>query len=326
MNQFSKPPKTIPELISILEGKGIANANPSYSERVLQCIPYYKLSGYIKSTPEPIELFDVIKTYELDMEIRNAIFGLLAHYEIALKNSFVNLTLQIDENHIRPYQKSHFYLSDKIFKHDVFNENLKRIEQDIEDNHPKLKFIDSYKSKYDNPKNPPIWMLTELMSFGDICRWIKSINHQSYINIIPHKFGFKNVSEFNNVIMVCTNLRNMCAHHSRLWENDIYGKRVYLSSIPTIVKNTLRDNGQHKKLWNSTVLVIYSLSKIGYKGDIKSFINLLCNIFEDYSTKHHGYGFPDSWKIKLENIIKETQLEDSEKNRYVTTLTNINIG
>jgi len=303
LTDYNKSPKTTEELIALLKTKDIQCSDEIKSTKRLQNISYYKLSGYKKAIDSPKTLEEIIHSYELDMDLRVAVLGLLAYYEIALKNSFVQISLNIEESDISPYPKSHFYLSKTLFKTIPFSDNLDRLTKDIKNNYPKLAFIDFYKKKYDSPELPPIWMIIELMSFGDICKWITSINHRKYINIIPNKFGFKNITEFNNVVITCTTLRNMCAHHARLYNNNIYGTRIPLDGVPDKLKNILKDKGLHKKLWNVIVLVIYSLNNINHKRETDYFIDTFKFIFSEYgNNKHQSYAFPNNWYDQLKSL------------------------
>lgn len=99
-------------------------------------------------------------------------------------------------------------------------------------------------------------MITELMSFGDISKWVKSISHTKYADTIAKQFGFFSKSEFDNTNFILTNLRNICAHNGRLFNNDIYGMRQkkhnILSLRDALVPNSDRN---HMRLWNSLHII-----------------------------------------------------------------------
>ncbi len=315
---FDKAPLTAKDHIEHLGNKGLRCKNKIVCCAFIEKVSYYRLSGYwqhlIVRKPQYTSGFEfrtdafmeqAISAYNLDTEIKSIVLGLLSYYETALKTKLINISLNIPKEDIFPHVQSHFYESDKLFNKADHRKNLEKVRSDIQDNLPRLKFINDYKSKYDIPIYPPIWMITELMSFGDISKWVKSIHHTNYLDIIAKQFGFSSKSEFDNTNFILTNLRNICAHNGRLFNNDIYGNRQQKQSIASLrgilVPNSSR---HHVRLWNSLVLVMYGLVNVGYADEVRERVDLLDLIFQDYSNQMYVYySFPHDWQNMLNKIL-----------------------
>src|SRR5258708_18778306 len=64
---------------------------------------------------------------------------------------------------------SHWYTDHKHFqKRDLYDQIIEEIRHYCRDSHEK--FIKSYKYNYDDPDLPPIWMVMETLTFGQISR------------------------------------------------------------------------------------------------------------------------------------------------------------
>ncbi|WP_339374439.1 Abi family protein, partial [Picosynechococcus sp. PCC 7002] len=77
-------------------------------------------------------------------------------------------------------------------------------------------FIGHYRNNYTNPLLPPSYMALEIIAFGQLSRM--------YTNLLPSKTRQKIHTHFQlpNKIFISwlrslSHIRNICAHHSRLW-------------------------------------------------------------------------------------------------------------
>lgn len=76
-------------------------------------------------------------------------------------------------------------------------------------------FIKSFFKKYSSP-DPPSWMILEISSFGNLSHFYANLKPGKDKRIIAHYFGLDDktfISWIHSIVYV----RNICAHHSRLW-------------------------------------------------------------------------------------------------------------
>ncbi|MBW3127144.1 Abi family protein [Hymenobacter profundi] len=78
-------------------------------------------------------------------------------------------------------------------------------------------FIADYYRFYDQPRNPPAWMVLELLSFGTL--------HKLFHLFVDAKPRLAIANHFNVALRVFDSwmhsinfVRNKCAHHDRLWD------------------------------------------------------------------------------------------------------------
>ena len=97
---------------------------------------------------------------------------------------------------------------------------LDRIEVDMNPNDRRKRsiFIDEYFRNYDHPKMPPCWMVFELMSFGAISALLGNlkITHRKAVSkkfCVPEPI-------FLSWCHSLSYLRNLCAHHARVWNRS----------------------------------------------------------------------------------------------------------
>jgi abortive infection bacteriophage resistance protein len=77
-------------------------------------------------------------------------------------------------------------------------------------------FVLHFKAKYDEFPDLPVWVITEIMSFGALskmCQGMMKVDQKK----IAHRYGLQPdvwVSWLHHL----TYVRNLCAHHARIWD------------------------------------------------------------------------------------------------------------
>lgn len=80
-------------------------------------------------------------------------------------------------------------------------------------------FIDHYRSKYTSETDLPVWMATELISFGALSKMYENLR-TSLRKKIAREFN-QPQPVFVSWLHSLTAVRNVCAHHSRLWNREL---------------------------------------------------------------------------------------------------------
>lgn len=85
-------------------------------------------------------------------------------------------------------------------------------------------FVTHFRRKYGGPL--PVWMAPEIMSFGELIQFYQGLN-TSLKNTIAAEFGIRNAAQLGDGATLTTwlnhlrHVRNICAHHSRLWNRAL---------------------------------------------------------------------------------------------------------
>ncbi len=291
---YDKPALTLDEQVVLLQKRGLSIDDEESAKYFLGNISYYKLSGYwftFLKEPHTAHLFKlntefqkVINTYKFDRKLRILIFNQLERIENSFKTQLIY--------HYSLAYGSHWFDELSIYK--SYSNKSKFIEI-LTGNTDKSKelFIEHYKNKYSNPKLPPSWMSIEICSLGQVSLLFKNLKTSKEKKIVSKFFGVDHVvleSWMESLAFV----RNICAHHSRLWNRQLPIK-------PTIPRNpynswlsAVPDFDKQDRLYLILAIIFY-LSKI--INENTTFKQKLLELLDDYpELPKHYMGFPTNWK------------------------------
>ena len=98
-----------------------------------------------------------------------------------------------------------------------FRQMLAVIEKELDSS--KEEYIENFKQNYIEDY-PPAWMITEVLSFGNLNYIYSNIASNRLRKLIADYFGLKPQVFTSLLTVVLANLRNMCCHHARVWNRD----------------------------------------------------------------------------------------------------------
>ena len=98
-----------------------------------------------------------------------------------------------------------------------FRQMLAVIEKELDSS--KEEYIENFKQNYIEDY-PPAWMITEVLSFGNLNYIYSNIASNRLRKLITDYFGLKPQVFTSLLTVVLANLRNMCCHHARVWNRD----------------------------------------------------------------------------------------------------------
>lgn len=300
--QYTKKPLTIQEQIDKLEQRGLNFTDKEQAGCYLQNISYYRLRAFtypFQDNLDPlsdhefirddIDFMDIIDLYVFDRRLRNLIFNELEKIEIAIRTQ---LSLAYSVQH----QDAFWYLDRKWYSKADENEYFDLMD-DVDDdiNRSNEDFIKHYNSKYDSPTMPPSWMSLEVVSFGTLSRLYKMLDKCPEKRSIARFFGIGDEDIFSNWLHAFSNVRNCCAHHSRIWNRRfvVHLKLPYNTSRPFLTRDSMVSLKQNK--------IFAILSAIKYIVDIispgNSFkVNLMSLLNDSHKLLSlKDMGFPADW-------------------------------
>lgn len=305
-NSYQKTFKTFDEQIEILKQRKLNISNDSYALSKLHRINYYRLSAYFlpfqhsKGGDKKDDFLndssfeDIMQLYYFDGELRKIIFEAIESIEIYFRT-------QITYNHAFKYEpfgyleKENFETSQDFFDRVITNlkDETKRSEEI---------FIKHFKDEY-NTSDLPLWAVVEVVSFGTISKLYSILKTQEQKEVIAKLKGINN-NVFKNWLHGLSVIRNICAHHSRLWNKTLGVKFEIprkLDSFTSIKKTVSIDENEDKeiklndKLFFVLSVIEYILTSIGedeieFKMKIKSLIDKYPNV------KLESMGFIENWE------------------------------
>lgn len=219
---------TYEQQIALLQSRGLIITDTAYARQYLERISYYRLSAYsltfqaVKDTFNAGTRFeDILDLYVFDRELRLLIMDAIERIEVAVRSQMIYQLAHRYGSHWvdKPELFKPPYTDKKSGKEvDVFQETQKIIQEHLAAKKPEV-FIQHYRSVYTEPISPPSWMSVELLTLGQLSRMFASLKEHDDRKQIAAYFGLHH-NVFVSWLHALTYVRNICAHHSRLWNRD----------------------------------------------------------------------------------------------------------
>lgn len=254
---YEKPPLSIDEQITLLRSRGLIIDDPDLAKHYLNYISYYRLSGYTITFEkfyngkrshifkEGTSFENIIELYNFDRLLRNLVMDAIERIEVAIRTQICLILATT-------YNDSHWQLNFDLFKNiDIHKLFLKKCIE--EQRRSREIFANHYKHKYDEPEMLPAWMLSELLPLGAWSRLFDNIDQRQDRKKIADKFNLPQ-TELASWLHSLTYIRNLCAHHSRLWNRHF-----------TITPKAPKQNREHfipNNTFAAQAAMMYTLLKV----------------------------------------------------------------
>ncbi|MFC1541319.1 Abi family protein [Candidatus Latescibacterota bacterium] len=288
---FSKPPLSFSEQADLILSRGLIADRDSLIS-CLSSVNYYRLSGYLYPYRNSDDTFRAGTT--LDMVLR--------HYSFDQKLRILVLdAIEIVEVGVRTSVVYHFAHANGPFGH-VDYVNMRDLSRDghqkwleildEETNRSTEAFVDHFKNKYGaNHQYLPIWMASEIMTFGALLTMFKGMNN-SLRQKVARDFSMNDVV-LKSWLIALNGARNICAHHGRLWNREL----GYKPKIPR--GNKYPDWHTPVTISQNRVFVIltilkYLISIISPECVWSDHVRALLDEYPDISRV--SMGFPHGWE------------------------------
>lgn len=262
---------------------------------VLHHINYYRLRAYWlpfevppDQQPAPGEhrftegtdFQDAVRLYLFDRELRLLLMEAIECIEISLRTRWSQV---ISERY-----GSHAHLRRDLFSDarmydscmDSLNEELGR---------SKETFVQHYRAKYSSPETPPMWAISELLTLGQLSKWLGNLKKRDDRQAIAHQFGLdeKVVCAFAHHL---THIRNLCAHHCRVWNR----KLTFTMTIPYRPSDLAQQfQPNSRRIYNTLVMLAWFVAKASPTSTWSARLQARLTQLTDDETK--AIGAPPDW-------------------------------
>lgn len=298
---FSKRPFTIKEQLDQLQERGLVINSIDVAEKYLANISYYRLGEYwyVMQDDKENHIFkpnskfkDVIALYNFDAELRLLLFDVIEKIEISLRTKLIyHLSHEID-----PW----WFSNSSIFIDKLqFSKTLAKIEEEITRARSKDVTIKNHFKKHkDDLRFPPAWKSLEQVSFGNLSKLYGNLSHKIKAkDSIAVEFGAVNHTYLPSWLQSIAQIRNYCAHHSRLWNRNLPGTVKLLSKPPNPwIKEEKNVPKQHEfsKLYVHMCLMKYVLNTIQPNNNFGDRLNRLFNMYKNVDP--NALGMKEDWQ------------------------------
>jgi abortive infection bacteriophage resistance protein len=263
-SQFKKPALGTEQMIENLISHGMNFEDLKSAKFALQTINYYRLSTYWfpfkveKGNGEyrfedNLDFSTVIKHHEFDRILRHKVMQGVEIIEIALRRSLAS-ELSLSHDPFALLNPACF--ADKT----LWERQIERIRKDFDES--KEEFALHFKKKYPELQLPPIWVATEIITFGMLSQIYANISSVKIKSAISRNFGLDQIV-LRSFLHHLTGVRILCAHHARLWNRKFVIKPILPRNIPESYKNKFnRSQIGQRQLFNTLVIMDFVISKL----------------------------------------------------------------
>ncbi|WP_424196607.1 Abi family protein (plasmid) [Ampullimonas aquatilis] len=256
---YTKPWKSYEDQLNQLLGRGMVVDDHARALDYLERIGYYRLSGYwyaFRERSEPVCLLDehshkpkkvregrivldafqegatfqnAVDLYVFDKQLRLLVMDALERIEVALR---------VDVSHSLGRLDPFAYLKPELF-HTEFGSKLDK-DSGVTRHHEwlgkhaqlisrsKEEFVRHNRAKYGLPL--AIWVACEVWDFGTLSTLFNGMQEKEQ-DKIANQYCVSNGRVFATWLRSLNYLRNVCAHHSRLWNRNIIDQPKLPSSV-----------------------------------------------------------------------------------------------
>lgn len=285
---FVKPATTHAAQVELLRSRGMAVDDDAAAEFHLRHLNYYRLRAYwlpFEEDPATHRFISgtnfqqVIDLYGFDRELRSLVVDALERVEVSVRSHWA---YELAHRH-----GPHAHLEASLaFRHEHWISNRESLRKEVERSDEA--FIRHMNATYAEAL-PPVWAVCEVMSLGLLSRWYRNLKPMSTRSAIASAYGVDQ-KVFESWLRHLTLVRNVCAHHGRLWNREF-------SLLPTSPKKPHRLAEQFqrgsRKIYNSLLILLHCMDRVSPHHHWRNRLTIL--LTEDAS-RPRAMGFPESWK------------------------------
>lgn len=247
--------------------------------------------------PKDLELFKqgsdfetIFKLYQFDSQLRALVFQAIEQIEIAVRTQIIY--------HLSHKHGDGFWFLEKTYYQSIraYNRALSKIMDAVQES--KQPFIQKYKRTYSN-ELPPSWKSFELLSFRAIYSIYKNVRKSPEKRAISDFFGL-NGEVFISWLDTLVYIRNICAHHARLWNTVLTISPVWPKSprgvwVERWENDPSNEGTKDKKLKTYAALCIiqFVLAKSNPYNHFSQDLSALLEKYPEVDIMHMG--FTQNW-------------------------------
>ena len=224
-----KPAYSIADQIALLKQRGMLFRDESIAPHFLENISYYRLKGYWWDAQNDFGnhtfyantyFEDIIDRYNFDRHLRLILFDAIERIEISLRTKMIY--------HLSMTYGGLWYLDGNLFETTPLpsDPNITIHQNTIfelkkECNRSQEIFIKDHRYRYSN-QDADAWKILEVASMGTLSKLYKNLKHQlPEKSAIAKEMGLNLHNELSSWLEAITYIRNIIAHHSRLWSRNM---------------------------------------------------------------------------------------------------------
>lgn len=327
MTRFAKTPLTPAQQLQLLTERGLSVGNHERALRLLEVTTLFRLSPYMRpwqyqKDPEHrfmsgSRLIDIVTVYQFDSDLRQLLMVAIERVEVAVRACISNV--------MAPHYGAHWYMERSNFRksydhsrmlaelQSLLHKERQQFERDVEqinssrascevkqqrvDRRMRDNYARFYAVCYSEPLLPPSWAAMEELSLGSISHLFQGLAHDRNRKAIAARFGIHQ-KVLGSWLHTLTFIRNICAHHARLWNRELGIPPRWDDKIPTPDGRPGRN--VPRRLFTVVMMLTYLTRQISPDTRWPNRLQVLLDQYPDISRL--PMGFPDDWQARLSGL------------------------
>ncbi|MDP1696953.1 MAG: Abi family protein [Xanthomonadaceae bacterium] len=220
--RYDKPALSITDQAGRLKQRGLQFTDDARVQHYLTHIGYYRLSAYwlpfeqLAADGQPrnhqfrpgTTFEQVLSLYIFDRQLRLLVMEAIERIETAIRTHWAHAMAM--------RHGPHAHLDANLFKSPWQHaSDIARMAGELQDSSET--FIAHYRRQYSEPYLPPIWAVVETLTLGALSRWFKATKSTDAKREVAKSLAMPTIEVLEQVLHALTPVRNVCAHHGRLW-------------------------------------------------------------------------------------------------------------
>ena len=281
------------DLLAMLKQRGLQVANEQEALQTFSSVSYFRLACYFRPMEidkqthefrEGVTLEQALALYKFDTALRDMVFGATRQIEIALRS-------RVNHHFSRSHTPFWFTQVDMAVDGHLFAENLSGVDREI--HRSKEDFVKEHFERYDKPSFPPAWKTLETLSFGMLSKLYKNFYDKADKKAVAEDFGLPQHEFLISWLESLTVLRNLCAHHARIW-NRRYALKPQIPRILAGHKWLTDFSFPPDKIYPQLCCIAYLLNAIDVQNNFSEDLKQLLKKYP--SVDDAAMGFPKGWR------------------------------
>lgn len=315
MTAYTKPHLTFADQLRLLKSRGLIIDDEAEAEHLLSVIGYYRLSGYWYSYRRRLDgadrddqfvegtnLRQVVRLYDTDRRLKLHVLDAVERIEIGIR-VMIGFTLgrRGAYAHLEARNLDGRFTQSSGGRPSTYDRWLRKVlaaqTRSSED------FVLHFQDKYDG--RLPVWVMTEILDFGSMSYLFQGLKAPDRNEIaarlgILDRHGDGNGGALANWLRVLNYVRNVCAHHSRLWNRNLADQLApsHLHSIPDLHHLTDREVS-HFRIYSTLCIVAFLPARVGQGPQWAAQVRqLISEEIPACGRGLHELGIPGGWSAE----------------------------
>lgn len=315
LRAYDKPHLTFSQQLERLESRGLVCEDRDRAVTVLRSVGYYRFSAYVYPFRQPLApdasrdttvhyrsdeitagtTFEQVESvWKFDRDLRLAWFDALEAIEIGIRTQIAYVLGRRDPfGHLTRTSLDETSCSRVHVGVEAFDLWCRKFEEK-RNGARREDYIKHNDEKYGGQL--PIWIAVEFLDFGAVAR-LFGLMLPADQNEIARDLGLKGGKQLASALEQLNYIRNLCAHHARLWNRrlTIKSKRYPAAALPEVLQHT--GDVDNDRIYGPLAMTAHLVQQLDSQTNWPSRLMTRVRKFPEIPgiTPQMQMGFPDGW-------------------------------